>query len=155
LVFCDYNKKMEIILIKNIKGLGKVGDIKKVADGYARNFLLPQKLAEPATESAIKKAEDLAKKKSRGEKEKLAETRKLAEKLKGKAVVIKAKEKGGKLFGSIGAKEIAAGLKKMGLEISEKSIVMEKPIKEIGEKEVKVKLGGGVEAKVKVVVEKE
>ncbi|MCD6149525.1 50S ribosomal protein L9 [bacterium] len=146
---------MEIILIKNIKGLGKVGDIKKVADGYARNFLLPQKLAEPATESAIKKAEDLAKKKSRGEKEKLAETRKLAEKLKGKAVVIKAKEKGGKLFGSIGAKEIAAGLKKMGLEISEKSIVMEKPIKEIGEKEVKVKLGGGVEAKVKVVVEKE
>lgn len=155
MVFCDYNKKMEIILIKNIKGLGKVGDIKKVADGYARNFLLPQKLAEPATESAIKKAEDLAKKKSRGEKEKLAETRKLAEKLKGKAVVIKAKEKGGKLFGSIGAKEIAAGLKKMGLEISEKSIVMEKPIKEIGEKEVKVKLGGGVEAKVKVVVEKE
>ena len=146
---------MEIIITKNIKGLGKVGDVKKVADGYARNFLLPQKLAEAATENAIKKAGDLADKESRGEKEKSAGARKLAEKLKGKTVTIKAKEKNGKLFGSVGVKEIAAGLKKMGLEISEKSIVIEKPIKKIGEQEIKVKLGGGEEEKVRVVVEKE
>jgi len=155
LAFHAYNKKMKIILVKDIKGLGKAGDIKEVADGYARNFLLPQKMAEAATENAVKEVEGLAKKRAREEKEKLAEKQKLAEKLKNKAVKIKAKEKGGKLFGSIGAKEISAELGKMGLKIAEKSIAIEKPIKEIGEKEIAVKLGGEVEVRIKVVVEKE
>ena len=155
MAFHAYNKKMKIILVKDIKGLGKAGDIKEVADGYARNFLLPQKIAESATENAVKEVKELAKKRAREEKEKMAEKQKLAEKLKNKAVKIKAKEKGGKLFGSIGAKEISSELEKMGLKIAEKSIAIEKPIKEIGEKEIAVKLGGGVEARIKVVVEKE
>lgn len=146
---------MKIILTKNIEGLGKAGDVKKVADGHARNFLLPQKLAEIATESAIKKAGDLAKEKTREKKEELAKIQESAEKLKGKTITIKAKEKEGKLFGSIGSREIVAGLKKIGLKIPEKSIIMEKPIKEIGGKEIKVKLSGGEKVKIKVIVEKE
>ena len=146
---------MKIILTKNIKGLGKVGDTKTVADGYARNFLLPRKLVELATESAIKKAKDIAKKKERGEKEGSVKIQKMGEELKGKTVIIKAKEKGGKLFGSIGQKEIAASLKKMKLAVPEKLIIMEKPIKKVGEKEIAVKLGKGVEIKLKVIVEKE
>lgn len=146
---------MKIILIKNIEGLGKIGDIKEVAGGYARNFLLPQKLAEPATESAIKKAADLAKKKISEKKEKLSEIETLIKKLKGRTVKIKAKEKDGKLFGSIGAKEIATALKKMKIEIAKKSIIMEKSIKKIGEKEIRIKLGKKTEVEIKVVVEKE
>ncbi len=146
---------MKIILLNDINSLGKKGDIKEVADGYARNFLLPQKLAEVATELAVKKIETIKKKITEGNKKDLEKNEKLASELDGREVLIKAKEKNGKIFGSIGAKEIAKELKKQKLEVGEKAIMLNEPIKDIGEKEVLVQLDHGIEANIKVIAEAE
>ncbi|GBE16695.1 50S ribosomal protein L9 [bacterium BMS3Abin15] len=146
---------MKIILLQDVNSLGKKGDIKEVADGYARNFLLPQKLAEAATGSAVKKVETVKEKFAEGNKKDLEKNEKLASELDGRDVIIKAKEKNGKLFGSISAKEIAKELKKQKLEITEKAIVLDEPIKEIGEKEVLIQLDHGIEVNIKVIVEAE
>lgn len=146
---------MKIILLNDVNNIGKKGDVKEVADGYARNFLLPQKLAEAATKEAVKKIETIKNKITEGNKKDLEKNEKLASELDGRKVIIKAKEKDGKLFGSIGAKEIAKELKKQKMEIEEETIIFGDPIKEIGEKEVLVRLNNGIEINIRVIVEAE
>jgi large subunit ribosomal protein L9 len=150
-----YNYTMRIVLLKDIKNIGQAGDIKEVSDGYARNFLLPQKLAMPATESVVKQALDAKSKQLETEKAQQEKMKELAKIIAGKRIVIKAKEKKGKLFGSINAKNIAQELKKEKIEISEKSIVIESPIKELGEYEIKIRLDHGIEASLLLAIEKE
>lgn len=145
---------MKVILTEDVKSLGKKGELKEVSEGYARNFLIPKKLVQVATEEAIEKLnqeQDEARKKEKIEEEKL---KRLASEINGKKIIIKAKSEKGKLFGSIGAGEIAKELKKQNFNIQEKSILLDSPIKIIGEKEIIIDLGKNVKTKVIISIEK-
>ncbi|MFA6383055.1 MAG: 50S ribosomal protein L9 [Parcubacteria group bacterium] len=144
---------MRVILLQDVNNIGKQGDIKDVSDGYARNFLLPKKLAEIATPETMRKAEIMKAKQAEVQQADLQKIQALAESLQGREVVIQAKEKDGKLFGSINAKAIAKEMKKDNLDINDKSIILPEPIKEIGEYEVKISLDHGIEASLLVIVE--
>lgn len=144
---------MKVILLKDIRNIGKEGDAKEVANGYAHNFLFPRKLAEAATERAIKKITALKEKIATEVQIDLEKTQKLAEELEGREIIILAKEKNGRLFGAINAKNISKEIKKSNFEIDEKAIILEKPIREIGDYEAKIELGHGIEASICVVVE--
>lgn len=139
---------MKVILLQDMKALGKRGDIKDVSEGYARNFLLPRKLAQTATEGAVKIAEVKKARDAAAEKANLEKLRELAEKLKNRKITIKSREKKGKLFGSISAKDIVSGLKKENLELSEKSIILKEAIKKIGEYKIGIKLANGIETQI-------
>jgi large subunit ribosomal protein L9 len=143
---------MKIILLQDVKNLGKKNDVKEVSDGYARNFLFPKKLAEPATEAAVKKAEiKKTQEKSLKESENDA-LKSLAEKLKNIKIILKAKEKKGKLFGSITAKEIAKEIQKENLAVPEKCIILDEAIKKIGEYEIKIVLAPEIKTVIKLEV---
>lgn len=143
---------MKIILIQDVSNLGKKGDIKEVAEGYARNFLLPRKLAQLATEQTVKDAEIRRKKEAAEQEKTLENMRKLAAVWKGRAIVLKSNEKKGKLFGSISAKDIAQALEKEGLNIKYDKIVLENPIKNTGNYEVEIMLAPGASTKIKLEV---
>ena len=143
---------MIVILLKDVKGAGKAGEVVKVSDGYARNMLIPKGLAEEATGGNVK---SLEKQKALAEERKAAEYEKakaLADKLAGVTVDIATKSgEGGKLFGSITAKDIADALKgQHGIDMDKKKFVMDSPIKNIGESEVLIKLFYDVSARLKV-----
>ena len=144
---------MKIILLQDIKGLGKRGDMKEVAEGYARNFLFVRNLAEMATASSMKKAEAIKNKQTEKEQLDLEKTQELASQLEGREIVISVKEKEGKLFGSIHTKDILKELKKENIIISEKSVILKNPIKELGEYEIKIELDHGIESSIMVLVE--
>ena len=146
---------MEVILLEDVKALGKKGEVVKVSDGYAKNFILKKKLGVEAN-SANKNDLKLQKaNEAKVAQEKLDAAKALAEELKDKKVVIKIKAgNGARVFGSISAKEIAAETKKqLGLEIDKKKIVMEEGIKNLGVHTVKVKLHKDVMATLDIKVE--
>ena len=122
---------MKVILLKDVENLGKEGEVKEVADGYARNFLIPEKLAVAATEQAIKDSEARKQKKEKEAKMELEETQKLAEQLEGRELYIKVKEKDGKLFGSVNEKVIAKALKDEGVIINPSAVKLDESIKEL------------------------
>lgn len=143
---------MKVILLEDVKSLGKKGDICEVSDGYARNFIIPKKKGVEATPDnlnnlKLKKAND-----AKVAQENLDAARELARELADKTVVIPVKVgEGGKLFGAIASKEIAAALKEQtGLEVDKKKIVLNDPIKALGEQEVKIKLHKDVQASLKI-----
>ncbi len=148
---------MKVILLKDVKNIGKKGEIKEVSDGYARNFLIPRRLAVKATEGNIKHLLDEKKQ----EKEKEERIRKRSEeilnKLSKKVWEIRVKAgSAGKLFGSLTSSSIAEMLSKAtGEEIDKRWVKVKKPIKEIGTYEIDVKLPGGVKGKIKVKIERE
>ena len=145
---------MKIILLQDFKKIGKKGDIKEVSDGFARNFLFPKKIAEIATEMSVRKAETLRQKHAQEEQADLEKFQRLAGQLEGRDIIIQAKEKEGKLFGAIHAKDISKELKKENLVVPEKCIVLKSPIKELGEYDIKIELEHGIEAAIKIIVEK-
>ena len=145
---------MEVILLEDVKSLGKKGQIVKVNEGYARNFILPKKLG---VEANSKNLNDLKLQKAREEKEaaqKLAEAKAFGEQLSDKQVVVGLKTgEGGKIFGAVSAKEIVDEAKKQfGLDIDKKKLVLKESIKSLGTYEVPVKLHKDVTATLKVVV---
>jgi large subunit ribosomal protein L9 len=146
---------MKIILIEDVKNLGSKGDIKEVAEGYARNFLMPRKLAGMATEASMKNAETRKEKEKEESKRKQEEAENLLKKIRGKKITITSKEKEGKLFGSISAKDIVKELAKENFAIDEKAVKMENPIRKIGNYTIKVVLGKGLEAKLDLAVNPE
>lgn len=146
---------MKIILLQDVKNFGRKGEIKEVSDGYSRNFLFPQKLAQTATPEIIKKTEAQEKQRIEKEKEELDKKRHLAEILRDKKFVIKAKSKGDKLFGSINRKLISEEMAKAGFTIWEQCISLPKPIKEAGEFKIKIDLGNSINTQIDLVVEKE
>ena len=148
---------MKVILQQDVKGQGKKGQMVEVSDGYARNFLLPRKLAVEANAdnvNTMKLQEKARKAKEAAEK---AEAEAVAEKLKESVVKISAKAgTGGRLFGAVTSKEIAEGLKaQYGIEINKSKIVQEEPIKTFGTPQLKAKLGYEVVGTVYVVVAEE
>jgi len=143
---------MQVIFLEDVKNVGKRGQIKNVPDGYARNFLFARKLANIATPIAIIKAkQEDDKKKMQNSLEKQA-VQKMADAISEKRIVIKARAKDGKLFGSITAKEIAIEIKKIGILIPEKAIAADH-IKELGEKKIEISFDFGIKTNVVLVVE--
>lgn len=145
---------MEIVLLEDVKALGKKGQIVKVNDGYARNFILPKKLG---VEANSKNLNDLKLQKANAAKvaaEQLAAAKELAEKIEKQSVALTMKAgEGGKAFGSISGKEIsAAAASQLGLDIDKKKLVLPDPIKTFGVHEVPVKLHKDVTAKLTVKV---
>ena len=145
---------MKVILQQDVKGQGKKGQMVEVAEGYARNFLLPRKLAVPATADAMNTMKLQEKARKAEEARQKAEAEAVAEKLKGAVVKLTAKAgANGKLFGAVTAKEIAEGLmNQYGIEISKQKIVVEEPIKSFGSYQLKAKLGFEITGTVYVVV---
>jgi len=145
---------MKIILKQDIRGKGKKGQMIEAAEGYARNYLIPRGLAVEATADAVNTMNLQAKAKAKADAEAKAEALATAEKLKSCQVKIAAKGgEGGKLFGAITGKEIAAALaEQFSLTIDGKKLVLEQPIKSFGSYEVKAKLGYEVSGTVYVLV---
>lgn len=146
---------MDIILIQDVKNLGKKGDVVKVSDGYARNFILPKKLGIEATKQNLHELKLQKAAEDRRQQEILEEAKQLAMKLEEVKVKVKIKAgEGGKTFGSISTKEIATALNEQsGLEVDRKKIQLSEPIKNIGSYTVLVKLHPKVTAKLAVEVE--
>lgn len=142
---------MEVILTENVKGLGSIGQVVKVKPGYGRNFLVPQGLAVEASVRNIKELEHHKRQLSRK-----------AEKLSKEAADVKARieavtcsfahkaSEEGKLFGSVTSSDIADALAAQGIEIDRRKILLDQPIKLLGEHEIDIKLNAGVNAVIKV-----
>jgi len=148
---------MKIVLLEDVAGTGKAGEIKEVSKGYAKNFLLPRKLALMATPAVTKQVE------SRLEKEKLEESIdreklvELAQQIEGKEIRLKARLGAGeRLFGSITAADVAEELSRaIGSVIDKKKIDIEKPFRQTGSYEIAVKLASDIKPKITVVIEEE
>ena len=145
---------MKVILQQDVKGQGKKGQMIEASDGYARNFLLPRKLAVPATAENINTMKMQEKAKAAQMAAEKAEAEATAAKLKELSVKVSAKAgNGGRLFGAVTSKEIADALSAQhGIAIQKTKIVQDEPIKAFGTYELKVKLGYEVTGTLKVVV---
>ncbi len=148
---------MKVILQQDVKGQGKKGQMIEASDGYARNFLLPRKLAVPATAENINTMKMQEKAKKAQEAAEKAEAQAIAEKLAGITVKVVAKGgNGGRLFGAVTSKEISDALKaQFGLDIAKTKIVQEEPIKAFGGYKLKVKLGYEITGTLSVMVAEE
>ncbi len=148
---------MKVILLNDVKGSGKKGEIVNISDGYARNFLLPKKLAKEATPGAINELENAKKAMQHKLDEEIKKAKKSAEILNGKPVKLVAKAgEEGRLFGSITAKEIVTEIKKIyDISIDKRKIFLKNEIKSLGTYEIEVKLHNGITAKMKVFVTEE
>ena len=148
---------MKVILQKDIRGKGKKGQMIEVAEGYARNFLLPKGDAIPATADAMNTMRLQEKAKAKADAEAKAAATEIAEKLKGLQVKVVSKGgEGGKLFGAVTGREISAALKEQhGVDIDSKKLVLDEPIKSFGSYQVKAKLGFEISGTVYVIVTEE
>jgi large subunit ribosomal protein L9 len=146
---------MEIILLQDVKALGKKGEIVKVSDGYARNFILPKKLGIEATKQNMFELNNQKAAEEKRQKDLLEDAKKQAAKLSELSVKVSIKAgEGGKTFGSVSTKEIAAAIKEQyGLDIDKKKLQLNDPIKHAGSYTVPVKLHPQVAAELKVTVE--
>lgn len=144
---------MKVILLNNVKALGKKGDVVNVSDGYANNFLLKNKLAVPASSGNLNINAQEKAMQAKKIKEETLSAEQTARKLKDIVVVVKTKVgENGKAFGSISSKEIAEELVKMGYDIDKKKIELDSPIKTVGEYAVPVRLYKGVMGKINLKV---
>jgi large subunit ribosomal protein L9 len=148
---------MKVILLENIEGVGKVGEMKEVKDGFGRNFLIPRHLAMPGTQGNIKGVQARAKKLI-DQKERVLKTVEVTkQKLEAALLTIKHRAgQDGKLFGSVTSKELAEAIKhELGLELDRKSIRLDEPIKMTGAYTVDIHLEKAISAQLKVEVEQE
>ena len=146
---------MEIILTENVENLGKVGEIKKVKDGYARNYLIPRSLAMVATANNTKRIEKEKAKKLAHYEEQRKEAQKKADELAKVSITVAVEVNDQeKLYGAVTEAEILKALEAEGQKVEKKSLVIEKPIEELGIFEVGVKLHPEVIAKIRLWVTK-
>lgn len=147
---------MKVILQEDVKSLGKTGDVVKVKDGYARNFLLPRKLAVESTERRVAEFEHLQKVAEAKKKKAVTKRKEVVQKLSSVTVTFKAEagDKGDKLFGAITSLDVSNELEKLGYSIDKKEIHLEGPIKLLGQHKATIKLGEGIEAVVAISVER-
>jgi len=145
---------MKVILIKEVKKLGKEGEIKEVSDGYARNYLIPKGYAVEATKIKLKETEEKNKREQNRKKKEKVEAEKLKKILDGKTITIFAKTGGeNKLFGAVTAKEISEILQEeFAVSIDKKKIDIGEPIKHLGNYNINIKIYPSIRAKIRVVV---
>lgn len=147
---------MKVILQKDVKDLGKVGDLVNVSGGYARNFLFPRRLAIMATENRVdewnhlKKVSEIKKKKAMGER------MDLIKKIQGQTLTfqLEAAADSEKLFGSVTTADISKKLDAAGFQVDRRDIHLEEQIKQLGQHKAHVRMGEGLEAELTIVVEK-
>lgn len=142
---------MKVILTKDVKNVGKAGELVNVSDGYGRNYLLPQGLAIEATEANINILKEKKKAEDRKKQQEMEQAKEMAEKLSNTSIVLEVKAgENGKLFGSITSKDVQDGLKAKGFNIDKKKINLFDSIKTTGTYYVDIKIYPGISAKVKV-----
>lgn len=146
----------KVIFLQNIRGVAQIGDLKTVADGYARNFLLPRKLAVLASPSALKKAETLKQQRQKLLVQEKADAQILAQQIeKLTLAVTRAANEEGTLYDGLDSAEIARDLKKEGFNLEPEQIELERPLKNIGFHEITIKLRPEMETKLKVEIKKQ
>ena len=145
---------MKVVLLADVKGSGKKGELVNVSDGYARNFLFPKKLAKEANAQALNELKNAEESRAFKIKQETEAAQASADKINGKSVSILAKAgQGGKLFGSVTAKEIAEAIKKQyGVDVDKRKMDTKGDMKAFGTYECEVKLYSGITATVKAVV---
>ena len=148
---------MKVVLLQDVKSLGKAGDLVEVSEGYARNFLLPKKLGAAATAENLNSLKLKKANEAKIAAEQLAEAKALAAKIEAGAVTVYIKGgENGKTYGSVSTKELAEAVKEqLGLELDKKKIALAEPLKNFGSYETGVKLHREVQAKLKVTVAEE
>jgi len=147
------NRTMKVILLKDVKDLGKKFEIKEVAAGYARNFLIPQGLAKIATKDALKWLQVQKEIEEKRAEEELKKFQKKASDVDGQEIIIQVKVgEGGQLFESINVQKIAERMKEIGFNIKKNQILLAEPIKELGEFPVKIKFEHNLEAEIKIII---
>jgi large subunit ribosomal protein L9 len=146
---------MKVILQKDVKNLGKVGELVNVADGYARNFLFPRRLAAEATEKRMHEYEHLKRVAEAKKAKAVGERKEQVKKLEGIQVTFKmAAGENDKLFGAVTNHDVSNELERMGFSIDRRDIHLEEPIKILGRHKAQVKLGEGIEAELAISVER-
>lgn len=147
---------MKIILLQDVKGQGKKGEVIDVNEGYARNFLIKKGLAEAATAS---KLNDINMKKSASEfhrAEEIKATQAMAKEINGKTFTVNIKAgQNGKVFGSVTGADVSDALKAAGYEVDKRKVVLNSPIKTLGQYDIELKLMEGISAKIKIDVQGE
>lgn len=148
---------MKVILLQDVKSLGKKGELVNASDGYARNFLLPKKLAKEANAQALNEYRNAENSKNFKIETQKAQANSQKKILEGKVFAMTAKAgQGGKLFGSITAKDISAEIKKQyNIVVDKRKVVLEQDIKAFGTYSAEVKLYTGISAKIKIQVSEE
>jgi large subunit ribosomal protein L9 len=147
---------MKVILLQDVDGLGKKYEVKDVKDGYARNLLLPEKMARAATKEALKWLADQKEVIDKEAEEDLKKVQALASALDGLEINIEVKVgEEGQLFESINSQKIIEKLKEMGFEVKKSQVKLESPIKELGEFPISISLAHNMEAEVKVIISAE
>ena len=147
---------MRIILLQDVENLGKKYDVKEVASGYARNFLIPKDLAKIATKENLKWLENQKEIEVKKAEEELKKVQEIATNIDGQEIIISVKVgEEGQLFESITSQKIYEKLKELGFEIKKSQIDLTEPIKELGEYPVKIKFEHNLEAEIKIIVVEE
>lgn len=147
---------MKIILLSDIKKLGKRWDIKRVTDGYARNFLFPRGLARLANQDALEKLDEELRKREIIATEDLKGVEGLVASLDGLDVILKTKTTdGGKLYATINTSDVKQALISMGYKVPLEVIKLEEPIKELGEYKIPLEFDHGLEAEIKLIIEED
>lgn len=147
---------MKVILQKDVKDVGKVGDLVNVAPGFARNFLFPRKLAQEATEKRVSEWEHLKRVADAKKKKAVAERQELLGKMNGVAVHFKVTAgETDKLFGSITTADISKKLDEKGFSVDRRDIHIEEQIKILGTHKATIRMGEGQEASIQIVVERQ
>ena len=146
---------MKVILSKDVKDVGKVGDLVNVSEGFARNFLFPRKLAAEATEKRVKEWEHLKRVADAKKKKAVAERQAVLAKINGTTVSFKvAAGENDKLFGTVTTTDISKELDKAGHSVDRRDIHLEEPIKVLGQHKALIRMGEGLEAKIMINVER-
>ena len=145
---------MQVILIQNVPGIGKIDDIKEASEGYARNFLFARNLAIPVTPKVLADLKIRKNKKAKDHEAELRGEQSVADKLDGWDLALKEKvSAGGSLYAAVGPQKVAEALARAGFKISKDQIIL-KPIKEIGEYKAKIKFQHGLESEISIIIGK-
>jgi large subunit ribosomal protein L9 len=146
---------MKVILQKDVKDLGKVGDLVNVSEGFARNLLFPRKLALEATEKRVNEYNHLKRVADSKKKKALSLRQELLNKIKGSTVAFKLNAgENDKLFGTVTTTDISKGLEKLGFSVDRKDIHLEEPIKVLGTHKATIRYAEGLETQIQVAVER-
>ncbi|MCS6965040.1 50S ribosomal protein L9 [Thermoflexus sp.] len=148
---------MKVVLLRDVPNLGRAGEVKEVADGYARNYLIPRGLATPATEGLIRHAVETRQAAEQRRIRQRNTAQEMAARLQGASVTIRARAgQSDRLYGAITSQQIAEAIaQQLGVEVDRRRIELEAPIRTLGIHPVKVRLGPEIAAQVQVVVERE
>ncbi|MBO7177706.1 MAG: 50S ribosomal protein L9 [Clostridia bacterium] len=145
---------MKVILLQDVQGHGKKGDVVVINDGYAKNFLIPKKMAVEATKQMMNEIAQKTAKEARLLKEEREKAEALAKEIKGITVTITAKFGGEKMYGSITTQDVADALKKLGYDVDKKKIVIKDSIKSVGIYDAEIKVYRDVNAKIKIKIDR-